>query len=89
MAITKEKKKSLIDEYRINPKDTGSSAVQIAILTERIQVLSEHFKKAPKDFASRQGLLKMVSQRRQLLDYLKRLNRDSYQKMIQRLDLRK
>ncbi len=89
MAVTKEKKKTLVEEYRINPKDTGSSAVQVAILTEDIQNLSEHFKKCPKDFASRQGLLRMVSQRRQLLNYLKTTDRDSYQKIIQRLDLRK
>ena len=78
-----------MDEFKINLKDTGSSAVQVAILTERIQILSEHFKKCPKDYASRQGLLKMVSDRRQLLDYLKKADRERYQKIIQRLDLRK
>lgn len=89
MAVTKEKKKSLIDEFKANPKDTGSSAVQIALITERIENLSAHFKKASKDYGSRQGLLKLVSQRRQLLDYLKKCDRESYQKIIQRLDLRK
>ena len=89
MAITKDKKKTLIDEFKISPKDTGSSALQIALLTENIQNLSEHFKKAPKDYASRQGLLKMVSQRRMLLNYLKREDVERYQKVLQRLDLRK
>jgi small subunit ribosomal protein S15 len=89
MAITKDRKKSLIGEYRVNPKDTGSSPVQIALLTERIQTLSEHFKKCPKDFGSRQGLLQMVSRRRQLLNYLRNASREDYQKIIQRLDLRK
>ena len=89
MAVTKEKKKQLIDEFKVSPKDTGSSALQVALLTERIQNLSEHFKKASKDYASRQGLLKMVSQRRRLLSYLKKMDLERYQKVIQRLDLRK
>ena len=89
MAITKERKKSLMEDYRSGPKDTGSPSVQIAILTERIQNLSDHFKKCPKDFASRQGLLKMVSNRRQLLNYLKRVDLNRYQKIVQKLDLRK
>ena len=89
MAIAKDKKRQLIDEFKISPKDTGSSALQIALLTENIQNLSEHFKKASKDYASRQGLLKMVSQRRQLLNYLKKEDKERYQKVIQRLDLRK
>lgn len=89
MSITKEKKQSLIEEFRINPKDTGSSPVQVSILTEHILNLSEHMKKNPKDFSSRMGLLQMVSQRRQLLDYLKKIDADKYQKLIQRLDLRK
>ena len=89
MPLTKEKAKSLIDEYKVNPKDTGSSSVQIALITERISVLADHFKKAPKDFGSRQGLLKLVGQRKQLLSYLKSRDEESYQKLIQRLDLRK
>ena len=89
MAVTKEKKKSLIEEFRVNPKDTGSSSVQIAVLSEQITNLSEHLKKSPKDFASRLGLLKMVSRRRQLLNYIKKVDGDKYQKLIQRLDLRK
>lgn len=89
MPLLKEKKKNLIEEFRINPKDTGSAPVQISILTERMAVLSEHFKKAPKDHASKQGLLGIISLRRQLLDYLKRTDLDRYQKLIQRLEIRK
>ena len=89
MALTKEKKKSLIDEFKVNPKDTGSAPVQISLITERINTLSEHFKVARKDFGSRQGLLKLIGQRKQLLSYLKREDEDRYQKLIKRLDLRK
>lgn len=89
MALIKEKKKAMIEEFKINSKDTGSASVQIALLTERIQSLSEHLKKASKDFSSRLGLLKMVSKRRQLLDYLKKVDGERYQKIIQRLELRK
>ena len=89
MPLTKEKTKSLIEEYRVNPKDTGSSQVQISLITERIQVLSEHFKKASKDYGSRQGLLKLVGRRKRLLTYLKSQDAESYSKLIQRLDLRK
>ena len=89
MPLTKEKTKTLVDEFKVNPKDVGSSSVQIALITERIQVLSEHFKKARKDFGSRQGLLKLVGQRKQLLTYLKRTDNDRYQKLIQRLEIRK
>ena len=89
MPLTKEKTKALVDEFKVNPKDVGSAPVQISLLTERIQVLSEHFKKAPKDFGSRQGLLKLVGQRKQLLNYLKRTDADRYQKIIQRLEIRK
>ncbi|OGR83934.1 MAG: 30S ribosomal protein S15 [Elusimicrobia bacterium RIFCSPLOWO2_01_FULL_64_13] len=89
MAITKEAKKTIIDEYRANPKDSGSSAVQIAILTRQIENLANHFKAASKDYASRQGLLKMVSRRKQLLNYLKKSSPERYQQIIQKLDLRK
>ena len=89
MALTKEKTKTLIDDFKVNPTDVGSTTVQISLITERIQVLSEHFKKAPKDFGSRQGLLKLVGQRKQLLTYLKRTDKDRYQKLIQRLEIRK
>ncbi len=89
MAITKEKKKALVDEFKVNPKDVGSAPVQISLITERIQVLSGHFKKAPKDFGSRQGLLKLVGRRKHLLNYLKRTDKDLYQQIIQRLEIRK
>lgn len=89
MSLTKEKRKSLIAEFRSSQKDSGSSPVQIAILTERIQTLSDHLKKCPKDFAAQRGLLKMVSRRRSLLSYLKKNDSNRYQTIIQRLDLRK
>lgn len=89
MALTKEKKNSLVQEYRTNPKDSGSTPIQIAMLTERIQGLLDHFKKSPKDHASRQGLLKMVGHRRQLLNYLRKIDKVHYENVIQRLDLRK
>lgn len=89
MAKIKEKKKTIVSEYKTHAKDTGSSAVQIAILTERIKDLTDHLKSAPKDYASRQGLFRMVGQRRQLLGYVKRNDADHYQSLIQRLDLRK
>lgn len=89
MSTIDEKKKKLIPEFRVNPKDTGSAPVQIAVLTEQIQNLSEHLKKNPKDFSSQRGLLKMVSRRRKLLDYLKKQDENRYQKIVQRLELRK
>ena len=72
MSITDEKKQELISSYKVHESDTGSPEVQIAILTERIRNLTEHFKVHKKDFHSRRGLLKMVSQRRRMLDYLKK-----------------
>ena len=89
MSITKVKKQDVIQKHRIHEKDTGSSYVQIAVLTERINDLGAHFKSHVKDHHSRRGLLKLVSQRRKLLDYLKRENKDAYQKLIVDLDLRK
>ncbi len=89
MALTKEKIKSVIDEFRVHAKDTGNTSAQIALLSEQILALTEHLKKCPKDFASLQGLFKMVGQRRRLLGYLKGENPDQYQKLISRLDLRK
>lgn len=89
MPLTKEKTKTLIDEFKVNVSDSGSAPVQISLITERIAVLSEHFKKAPKDYGSRQGLLKLVSRRKRLLNYLKRQDADGYSKLIARLDLRK
>ena len=78
-----------ISEYRLHETDTGSPEVQIALLTERINMLTEHFKTHVKDFHSRRGLLKMVSTRRSLLDYLKRSNVEAYRSLIERLGLRK
>ena len=89
MSITKEKKQEVIKKHKIHDKDTGSSFVQIAVLTERINTLGAHFKSHVKDHHSRRGLLKLVSQRRKLLDFLKRENKDAYQKLIVDLDLRK
>ena len=80
---------TVIDSLRLNPKDTGSSDVQIAILTQRIGEISEHLKTHPKDHSSRRGLLIMVSRRRKLLDYLKRTAADRYAAIVQKLNLRK
>ena len=89
MSLTKPNKQSVIQKHRIHDKDTGSSYVQVAVLTERINGLGAHFKAHVKDHHSRRGLLKLVSQRRKLLDYLKRENEGAYQKLIVDLDLRK
>ena len=89
MTITTEAKKSLINSFKMNDKDTGSAPVQIAILTERINLLTDHFKIHKKDHHSRQGLLKLVSQRRKLLEYLKRESSEEYAKILDRLNLRK
>jgi small subunit ribosomal protein S15 len=89
MTITAERKQDVIKDFATNTGDTGSPEVQVAILTERIVNLTEHFKVHKKDLHSRRGLLKMVSQRRRLLDYLMRKNRASYQALIKRLGLRK
>ena len=89
MSITKVRKNEVIQRHKIHGKDTGSSFVQIAVLTERINNLGSHFKSHVKDHHSRRGLLKLVSQRRKLLDYLKRENETAYHKLIDDLDLRK
>lgn len=89
MTITREAKKGLIDTFKQNEKDTGSAPVQIAILTERINLLTDHFKIHKKDHHSRHGLLKLVSQRRKLLEYLKRENSGNYKEILDRLNLRK
>lgn len=83
------KKNEIIEKFKIHPSDTGSSAVQIALLTDRIQYLTEHFKTHAKDHHSRQGLLKLVGQRRSLLDYLKKKDVQQYRTLIQELGLRK
>ena len=89
MSITAERKQALITEYATQPGDTGSPEVQVAILSERIRNLTEHFKEHKKDFHSRRGLLVMVGQRRSLLDYLKGKNSSRYEQLIARLGLRK
>jgi len=89
MPILKEQKEKLIQNYRKHGTDTGSAPVQVALLTERINLLTEHFKGHRKDHHSRHGLLKLVSQRRKLLEYLKATDRLEYQKVIERLNLRK
>jgi small subunit ribosomal protein S15 len=88
--LTRDKKKKLVEDFKKHATDTGSPNVQIAIMTERINQLSEaHFKKFPKDFASRRGLLALVSKRRQLLNYLKKSNTKSYAELIEKLNIRK
>ena len=89
MSITPERKEELIKEFATKDGDTGSPEVQIAILTERIKNLTEHFKDHKKDNHSRRGLLKMVSQRRKLLDYTKGKDEARYQGIIQRLGIRR
>ena len=89
MSITAEKKQQLVKEFAINDNDTGSPEVQVAILTERINNLSEHMKANKKDKHSRYGLLKMVELRKKLLSYLKNKNQARYESTIQRLGLRK
>lgn len=88
MSITKERKQDLIQEFQRAKNDTGSAEVQIAILSERISNLTEHFKTHKKDHHSRRGLLKLVGQRRKLLDYLRENNPDRYQTVVGRLGLR-
>ena len=87
--ISKEKKTELIKTYGRKEGDTGSPEVQIAVLTERIRELTEHMKKNPKDHHSSRGLLKMVGQRRGLLDYLKRNDIEGYRALIEKLGIRK
>jgi len=89
MAMTAEQKAEIVKSFQHQEGDTGSSEVQIALLTARINDLTPHFKANTKDHHSRRGLLKMVSQRRRHLDYLKRTNPDSYRSVISRLGLRK
>jgi small subunit ribosomal protein S15 len=89
MSITAERKAELIKEYAIKDGDTGSADVQVAVLTERIVNLTDHFKTHGKDNHSRRGLLKMVSTRRSLLDYVKKTDEPRYQALIKRLGLRR
>ncbi len=87
--LTKEEKKQIIDEYKINENDTGSTEVQIAILTHRIRSLTEHLQTHKKDHHSRRGLLKMVGMRRGLLKYLREKDIDGYRELIEKLGLRR
>ncbi len=89
MSITAERKKEVIKSFANSKQDTGSAEVQCAILSERINGLTEHLKTNPKDFNSRRGLLKMVGRRRDLLEYLKTRDAERYQSLIQKLNLRK
>jgi len=89
MALQVAQKSDVVKKYQRSGKDTGSPEVQVALLTERINGLTEHFKTHVKDFHSRRGLLVRVSQRRKLLDYLKRSDADKYRALIERLGLRK
>ena len=87
--ISRAQKQTAIEAYRVHETDTGSSEVQVALLTERINGLSEHFRTHKKDHHSRRGLLKLVSQRRRLLAYLRRTQPEKYQALIKRLGLRR
>ena len=89
MSITAERKKELIQEYKVHDKDTGSPEVQVSILTERINNLTMHFKTHKKDHHSRRGLLKLVGQRKRILNYLQRMDIKRYRELIGRLNLRK
>ncbi|MFQ5841245.1 MAG: 30S ribosomal protein S15 [Thermodesulfobacteriota bacterium] len=88
MRFEAEKKRGLIEEYRVHDEDTGSPEVQIALLTERIRYLTEHFKVHKKDHHSRRGLLKLVGQRRSLLNYLKTKRIERYRSVVERLGIR-
>ena len=89
MATVREVKEKIVGDYKTHGNDTGSSQVQIALLTQRIQELTEHFKVHSKDNHSKRGLLKMISRRRKLLDYLRKRDIDQYQQIIQKLGLRR
>ena len=89
MTITKERKQGLVQDFRRGDADTGSPEVQIAILTTRINMLTEHMRVHSKDYATRRGLLAMVSRRRRLLDYLRKVDPQRYIGIIQRLNIRK
>ena len=89
MALVQEKKQELVQKYKRHDKDTGSPEVQVALLSERIAYLTEHFKTHKKDHHSRRGLLKLVGQRRRLLDYLKTVDQSRYRSLIEQLGIRK
>ena len=89
MGIAPQQKQGVIEQFRVHQSDTGSPEVQVALLSQRIEYLTEHFKIHAKDHHSRRGLLKLVGQRRRLLDYLKKSDFERYQALIQRLGIRK
>ncbi len=89
MTVVKQKKTQVIDAFKLHSQDTGSAQVQIALLTERINGLTDHFKSHKRDFHSRRGLLKLVGKRRRLLNYLKSKDVEKYQKVLDKLHLRK
>jgi small subunit ribosomal protein S15 len=89
MPLHKEKKSAIIEDFRAHDHDTGSAEVQIALLSERIRYLTEHFRTHAKDHHSRRGLLKLVGRRRRLLDYIRRKDFDHYRRVIERLGIRR
>jgi len=89
LVLVKDKKQEIIESYKMHTRDTGSAEVQIALLTERINLLSDHFKSHKKDFHSRRGLLSLVGKRRRLLAYLKKKDNAKYQELLEKLNLRK
>ncbi|MEW6455547.1 MAG: 30S ribosomal protein S15 [Acidobacteriota bacterium] len=89
MAVTDTRKKELIDKFKIHENDTGSTEIQIALLTERINYLTEHFKIHKKDYHSKTGLMKLVGRRKGLLEYLKKNNYEKYRRILKELGLRK
>ena len=89
MALTQEKRQNIVEEFKTHETDTGSPEVQIALLSERISYLTEHFQTHKKDHHSRRGLLKLVGQRRRLLDYLRRKDVERYRELISRLGIRR
>ena len=89
MPLTKTKTSEIVSKHQSSPKDTGSSSVQVALITERIKYLTDHLKGHKRDYASQLGLLKLVGQRKRHLSYLKRTRPEEYQKLIKQLDLRK
>ncbi len=89
MPLTKDQKRGIIDQFRLHESDSGSPEVQVALLTEKIKYLTEHFKVHTRDHHSRRGLLKMVGQRRRLLDYLKATKIERYRAIVKELGLRK
>jgi small subunit ribosomal protein S15 len=86
--LSKEKKKNIIEKFKAHPQDTGSASIQVALLTERINYLTEHLKKHKKDFHSRRGLLMLVGRRRRLLQFLKKKDPQSYNELIKELNLK-